>query len=432
MEPLLIVLIILLSAVGAAAGTFTGLVPGIHVNTLASIMLIAYPAIASAISGFADPAWVPVLVSACIMSASVVHSFVDFVPSVFTGAPDPDEVLSMLPGHRLLMVGHGMAAVRAAAIGSAIGAGCALLLAIPVQFIMINGLADKLDLLTLSVILFVLSVMIINEQKHRIWAVSLILVSGAMGYICMHGGLPCSGILGEGTLLFPLLSGLFGMPAMIMSTRNARIPPQKDTVKDPVGPAPGIKGVLMGCVAGWYPGITATAGASLAAAITPENEPARFISMTASIGTVTTVFSLITLSISGSGRSGTVLVIRDIVGDSVSGFCSETFMLLLVSVAVAIVLGYWITIGAGKVMSRVANSFDMNNLNKFIIVFVAALVLLLTGPCGLLILFVSTLIGFIPVMTDMSRIPLTGCLMVPVVLNELGLNDALMGILTSI
>ncbi len=62
------------------------------------------------------------VVACCIFAASTVHSFVDFVPSVFIGAPDPDEALSVLPGHRLLMEGRGMAAVRAAAVGSAVGA----------------------------------------------------------------------------------------------------------------------------------------------------------------------------------------------------------------------------------------------------------------------------------------------------------------------
>lgn len=418
MDPSLVILVVLASLMGAAAGTFTGLVPGIHVNTLASVMLILYPALSSAISLFADSSHVPVLVSACIMSASVVHSFVDFVPSVFTGAPDPDEVLSMLPGHRLLMEGYGMAAVRSAAIGSAVGACAAVLLAIPLQFLMVNGLADKLDTITFAVVLFTVTVIVLFG-RNRIWAVALLLLSGALGHICMHGGIPCSGILGESTLLFPLLSGLFGMPALLESMKNAKVPPQRDVVKDPVGAIPGIKGVLIGAVAGWYPGITATAGASLATAIMPEKGPAGFISLTASIGTVTAVFSLITLSVSGSGRSGTVLVIKDIIGDSITGFCTEAFMLLLLSVAVAAFLGYHLTISSGKIMAAAADRIDLRVLNKASVAVVALLVLLITGPYGLAILFIATVIGFVPLSAEMSRIPLTGCLLVPVLMSGL-------------
>ena len=133
MGPDIVLLVLSAGVIGAAIGTFTGMVPGIHVNTLAAMMLAAYPAIEDAMSGMTEPEYVPVLVSCCIMSASAVHSFVDFVPSAFIGAPDADEALSVLPAHRLLLQGEGMVAVRAAAVGSAVGASSALALAIPIQ-----------------------------------------------------------------------------------------------------------------------------------------------------------------------------------------------------------------------------------------------------------------------------------------------------------
>ncbi|MCL2031886.1 MAG: tripartite tricarboxylate transporter permease [Methanomassiliicoccaceae archaeon] len=421
MGPELILLVMGACLAGAAIGTFTGLVPGIHVNTLASIMLVSYPAISSFISSFADPSYVPIIVSSCIMSASVVHSFVDYVPAVFIGAPDPDEVLTTLPGHRLLMQGHGMRAVRAAAIGSAVGAAAAVLLAIPVQYLMLHGLAGWLDVFTVSFLLFTLSAMILKERSitNKIWAAVLVAVSGMLGLICMDLPIPSTGIAGEGTLLFPLLTGLFGMPVLLSSFKNASVPKQHDDGVQPVDHVPGIKGVLMGSIAGWYPGITATAGASLSSVFLPEDEPERFISVVASIGTVTSIFSLVTLSVSGSGRSGTVLVIREMIGDSVSGFCSPEFLLLLLSTAAASFLGYHITTKAGKVMSGMANRIDTLALNKAVVGFIVLLVLLLTGPFGLLILIISLLVGMIPLDMDVGRIPLTGCLMLPVVIHNL-------------
>ena len=417
MEPEILILAATMSILGAFAGTFTGLVPGIHVNTLASLMLILFPALESVISGFTDPTYAPILISSFIMSASVVHSFVDFVPSVFIGAPDPDEVLSVLPGHRLMMEGRGMAAVRAAAVGSTVGAAFSVLLAVPIQYLMLHGLSDILDMFTFSVLLFALCVMILNEKgtKKKIWGLAMVLVSGGMGYLCMMPELPCNGIMGEGTLLFPLLTGLFGMPTLLISVKNTIAPTQYDDA-DPVGPLPGIKGSLMGIIAGWYPGITSTVGASLASIFSPERDPARFISMVASIGTVTTVFSIVTLSVSNKGRSGTVLVIKDIIGDGLSGFCSPGFLLMLMSVMMAAFLGYHITIASGKMMISLSARIDTSILNKVVIVLVSILVLLLTGPFGVVILFFSTLIGLIPVDLDSDRIPLTGCLIVPVLI----------------
>jgi putative membrane protein len=242
----------------------------------------------------------------------------------------------------------------------------------------------------------------------------------------MQGNIPSGGVLGEGTLLFPLLTGLFGMPALLSSSKGAVIPEQTDDIKDPAGPLPAVKGVMIGCLAGWYPGITATAGASLASSLIPENNPAKFISMVASIGTVTTVFSIVTLSVSGSGRSGTVLVVKDIVGDSIYGFCSAEFLLLLFSVAVATFVGYYVTISSGKMMGKLAGNVDVAKMNKTVIVIVSLLVLLLTGPYGIFILVVSAVIGMIPQSEGMDRIPLTGCLILPTLLNEMGLLDDIM------
>ncbi|MBR2255479.1 MAG: tripartite tricarboxylate transporter permease, partial [Candidatus Methanomethylophilaceae archaeon] len=95
-----------MALLGAAMGTFSGLVPGIHVNTLASVMLAVYPSLASAMAFLGDDGS-RIAVSCCIMSASVVHSFVDFVPSVFIGAPDAEDAVSVLPAHRLLHQGEG-------------------------------------------------------------------------------------------------------------------------------------------------------------------------------------------------------------------------------------------------------------------------------------------------------------------------------------
>jgi len=428
MGPELFLLVLAASAAGAVLGTCTGLVPGVHVNTLASLLLVGYPGLEAMLADSVPAGTIPLLVSCGIMSAAVVHSFVDFVPSIFIGAPDADEALSVLPGHRLLAEGRGMAAVRSAAVGSAIGACCALLLAIPLQWLMLRGLAAQLDRLTLAVLLIALAAIVLTERR-RATTLLLVLAAGALGFAAMNAGIPCAGVLGEGTMLFPLLTGLFGLPPLLERKSQGRLPPQRDDGCDPVGPGPGLRGVLIGCLAGWYPGITATAGASLAAATGREQDPARFIALTASIGTVTAVFSVVTLSVSESGRSGTALVVKEIIGNILTGFCSEAFVLLLFSIAVAAALGYAATLAAGKLMARLADAVPTEPLADAVLVLIAALVLLLTGPWGLLVLTVSAALGMVPPALSVGRVPLSACLIVPVVLLETGFAEPLMELL---
>ena len=294
------------SLFGSGFGLFTGLVPGIHVNTLASVLLMAYPGLEIFLSGTIPQEQVPIAICSVIMSASVVHSYVDFVPSVFIGAPDAEDAVSVLPGHRLLLKGQGMKAVRAAAVGSLIGCSVAIAVAVPLQMAMTGDTYEYIDGLTKIVLVLVSLILLYNEMRkgHLIMGIVGFVLSGILGYAVMRLPIPCEGLFGEGTLLMPMLTGLFGLPVMLESDSGHPFPKQKDDKKDPVGPIPGFKGVLMGVVAGWFPGITSTVGATVSSTIMPDKSPEQFISTVASIGTVTTVLSLVTLSISGGGRSG--------------------------------------------------------------------------------------------------------------------------------
>ena len=423
MEAELIFFVIMISVAGAALGTFTGLVPGIHVNTLAVLMVSFYPLLSSVLSEMFPSEYIPILVASCIISAAVVHSFVDFVPSVFLGAPDPDEVLNVLPGHRMLLDGNGMIAVRSAAIGSLVGSMTAVAVAVPMQLILSGGFGEYLESITFSVLLITVIVMMTHERgTGMIWAFALFLISGALGIICMFIADEPIGIIPGGNLLLPLLTGLFGMPAMLLSLNNGDVPEQTDDNKFPVGPIPGLKGAIAGGIVGWFPGITATAGAVLLSSALPEKGSEKFISLVASIGSASAVFALVTLSVGGYGRTGTMLAAGEVLGDSISGFGNGIFLLMLLSVTVASFLGYAITIRSGRSMAGFVRNRDMNRMNRIIILMMIILVALMTGMYGLLILLASTVAGLIPTAANVSRVHLSGCLILPVLILNSGLG----------
>ena len=412
----------LASLAGAGMGTFSGLVPGIHVNTLAAVMLASYPAMEASLSGFLDPQSAAVAVCCCIMSASVIHSLLDFVPSVFVGAPDSEDCVSVLPGHRLLLQGKGMAAVRSAAVGSLVGTSAAILLAIPLQWLMLSGAEGVLDRISPFMVAGAALVVILAQFRRGAGSAGMaaFLVSGALGAAVMWLPIPSEGLFGEGSLMFPMLCGLFGVPVLLEASSEGRPPPQIDDGNDPQVAIAGLRGVVRGCVAGWFPGITATVGASVSACFMPENRPDRFIAVVASIGSVTAVLSLVTLSVSGSGRSGTALAIGEIAGAGISGLASETFLALLFSAAVGSMCGYVLTIRAGKAFASMASITDQARISRAVLAVNVALVLLLTGPFGLMVLLVALIAGFLPGSFGTDRTVLCGCLLLPVILNGIG------------
>ncbi|MFH1544756.1 MAG: tripartite tricarboxylate transporter permease, partial [archaeon] len=153
--------------IGCLAGVLTGLIPGIHVNTIALLVL--------AIAPENDFNFVLFLVS-----MAVVHSFVDFIPSIGLGAPSTDNFLSVLPGHRFLLKGKGFQAIKLSVVGG-VFAGVFSLLLLPVYFLFLIEFIELISFLIPSILLFVLFLTVISEKgaKRKAFALIVIFFSGA-------------------------------------------------------------------------------------------------------------------------------------------------------------------------------------------------------------------------------------------------------------
>ena len=524
MEPGLLLMVLYCTCAGAALGTFTGLAPGIHVNTLALIMLISYQTIAG-LMGTACGTFgiglghVPMLVCCIIISASVVHSFVDFIPSVFLGAPDEDTVLSVLPGHRLLLSGKGLEAVTCAAKGSLAGAALAIILTFPMFVLMSDpfDLYARFEPLIPGVLIIVMLLLVMaepddrrttisidarrgsvsrlehigvpmlvphdgepvrawgrlertsrrrfvlhsaqgewtvlaragtlagraqvtgvwrvrrNRSRNKLTALALLLSSGLLGFVALNGKLPLTGVWDgvDGNMLFPLLTGLFGLPTLLLSGSSGQIPEQCSDVSQDLETRAAIGGALAGGFVGWVPGVTSTTGTMIGSIANPERDDEegaarRFITMVSSVGTAAAVFGIIALAVTGKGRTGALLVVKQMLGTegvgALSSATSADTVTLLMSVFAAALLGYLITIRLGRRFAIEVGDLELDKLSKIIVVSLVLLVLLMSGIPGMLLLLSATLLGLVPPRIGTNRVHLTGCLLVPITLFFFGLD----------
>src|SRR5438445_2608412 len=97
--------IFLFIILGTVLGVLTGLIPGLHVNTLIPI-LVTLPFFTNS----------PELFSVFLICLGVSQIFSSFIPSIFLGAPEEDTALSVLPGHRILLEGKGLEAIKLVAL----------------------------------------------------------------------------------------------------------------------------------------------------------------------------------------------------------------------------------------------------------------------------------------------------------------------------
>jgi len=185
--------------IGCVLGIFTGLLPGLHVNTIALLALNL-------------PRFDGLGLTVLIASMAIVHTFVDFIPSILFGAPDSDTFLAMLPGHRLLLQGRGFAAVKLTVVGG-LFAGLASIAAGPVFVLFVEKSIGFLPVVIPFVLLAILAAMVLGEKGVEKMALALLFVSlsGFLGVLALNSRLPLQ------QPLFCLATGFFGASMLVDS-----------------------------------------------------------------------------------------------------------------------------------------------------------------------------------------------------------------------
>ena len=244
------------------------------------------------------------------------------------------------------------------------------------------------------------------------WSVLLFLLSGMLGVMAMNGLVPGEDIWKgmEGNMLMPLFTGLFGLPLLIGSSRGRM--PEQDIEADAAPSMTGaLRGTFMGGLVGWLPGVTATAGAVLTTML-PRSRggPEEFISTVSAVGTGAAVLGLGTLLLIGKGRSGTLLAMQEAMPSlSVADMPSLLLCILFTSL-----VSYILTMRLGRKLLLRAQGRDLTKLNQGALVGMVILSFLLAGLGGLVLLTLSTILGMVPGKVGVSRVHLTGCLLLPI------------------
>jgi len=94
---------------GILLGIITGITPGLHVNTIGIILF----SISDEILKYTNA----LTLCSFLVSISICHAMIEFIPSLLLGIPEENTILSIQPGHRLLFKGKGKQAIRLISVG---------------------------------------------------------------------------------------------------------------------------------------------------------------------------------------------------------------------------------------------------------------------------------------------------------------------------
>ncbi|MFW6144727.1 MAG: tripartite tricarboxylate transporter permease [Candidatus Natronoplasma sp.] len=459
----LLALAFLFTFMGICLGIITGLIPGIHVNTI-SFMIISSLSVlilfaAQLLSSFQPSTTeILILISMLVIGCMVTHTFLNFIPATYFGAPEGETALSVLPAHRMLLKGRGYEAVKASSYGSFAALFLALLLILPARLVMGDPINfyDRLVPLIPVILFSVVLVLILQEGRslldHRpkMVAAGLFLLSGLLGFIVLtptglhslnwtpveQEGLPATSMM-----LFPMFTGLFGISNLLVSlmdepdipeqmTEGVRVKLKKKSQFRGV-----INGTLSGGLVGWLPGITAAAATTVTTIFTPrkqsrEEKSREFIMAVSAVDTSCAIFTLVALFIIMRARSGAMQAVLKLNEAHLQEWASifevpSLFLLLLFSVIISGAVAHLLTLSLGKTFAGVHKKIEYKRLSKGIIIFLVILMFALSGPLGLFIGVIATSIGLIPPLYGLRRVHLMGCIILPIMLFLLGLDTYL-------
>ncbi len=433
---------------GAVAGVFTGLIPGVHVNTVTALLLAVSAGLASL--GVEYP---ELLAFTC--SLAISHTFFDVVPGLFLGIPG-DEAFAQLPGHRLVKRGEGEAAIRLSVAGSLIG----LALGLPVMVVpLLAGAIGGLEALVRPAMFLVLvsvSGILVLTDRRKGWSLFVFLSSGLLGVAVFGSPLVAGGVDAPVNALFPSLAGLFGVAGLLfaigtVAPGGGKAPSSTRASLGMSAPriaADGGIGGGAGLLVGLLPGLGAANAATLLLLLQrllgrlsrrtrgksgapgpPRDDPAdarSYLVTTSSLNTSEALFAIAALYVIQRSRSGASIAVERILGGDVF---PEDLRLMAVAMAIAGGVAATIMWFFGPRFASMFDSVDETGLNWSVIAFLVVLTSLLLGLGGLTILAVATAVGMVPLLFGVRRAQLMGFFLVPAMLFFSGRQERLVALL---
>ncbi len=380
---------------GIAFGLIAGLVPGLHINLISSLILAG--------SGIVLDYFSAKEIGVFIVAMGITHAFVEVVPSIFLGAPDDTTALLMLPGHKMLHEGLGYDAVRFATTG-ALGCLLCTLALFPVLLLVFPAVFHTIKPLIGWLLLILVIVLIAREKKDWWKALIVFSITGLLGFAVLKK-------LAIEQPLLPLLSGLFGASSLALSLfERTKIPVQIGRFAR-LEKKEGIKGIIGGLAGGTlvtlFPGLGPGHAGALATTIF-RSTGRTYLVLVGGLHTADFLASITTLVALGKARNGAIAALEQLMHVT-----TNDLWLFGITALIAGIIAAGLALLCAKGFSEIIERVNYPLLSLSVLVFLAVLVVLISEWKGIVLLAVSTLIGMLAPWLKVSRAHAMGCLLVP-------------------
>jgi putative membrane protein len=334
---------------------------------------------------------------------SITHTFIDFIPSIFLGAPDEDTFLSVLPGHKLFLSGLGLQAAYLTLYGSLCGIIITLL--ISPLFIITLPIIYNIISSIIPFILILISIFICLRDKNILIAIMIFLLSGFLGLITFN--LPID------QPLTPLLTGLFGLSSLITSIKS-----KTKIVKQNISLLPSmtkkewknsiLAALTISPIGSFLPGIGSGHAATIGSEVFKQTDKS-FLFLNGAMNTIIMGLSFLTLYSIDKSRSGSAAIIKLILKE----INLSNLVLIIMTILISGIVAFFIGLFLSKKIAVNIEKISYSKLNISVILILIILNVIVTNWIGLIVLATSTALGIFAISSDSKRINLMGCLIIP-------------------
>ncbi len=375
---------------GIVFGTIAGLIPGLHSNNITRI-------------AFLTPLF-GVEAIVFVISMATTQSFVDFIPTIFIGAPSSSTFEGVLPGHKLFLEGRAHEAVMLTVFGG-ITATIISVIMLPFFIKFLEYFPQHFQIAIPAILVFSLMLLVFSEDtKHKkIIALFVIIVSATQGFFFENQ-------------IFPLISGYFGISTLIKSVmtkektkkQEQKIIIEKNNIND------SLTGVIGGAIVSFVPGIGNNLAAAIIRLFRQKIRTKNYLVLLGSINTSNFIFSLPVLFFLNKTRNGAMVFLKETIF-----FTQQEIIIAVITILVSAGIGGIITIGLSKKMVKKINQRkklekDSKKIEKGAIIFIVLMVIFFNGLIGLTALVFSTALGLVAINKKVKRSNCLGFLIIPV------------------
>ncbi|MFH1520131.1 MAG: tripartite tricarboxylate transporter permease [Candidatus Micrarchaeota archaeon] len=369
---------------GWILGIVSGIFPGLHSNTIISIL---------------DSMNIePQQLALMIIALYPTHLIISIIPSIFFGIPEEGTVLLVLPGHRMVLQGNGIGALKIVLASSIVAA----LIAVSIFFI--SGDIYKLTYGILKQyfphIVALFSIILILKSKRPYFALPIFICAGMLGYSALRSDMPDP--------FLPLFSGMFAAAA-ILTYRKCPVPKQTDSEIKPNFLKYTAIGVAAGMFADLLPGISSPSQVATFMSILVPLNTLGYMAAVSAIGMSEAIFSLSTAASIGKARIGATVWLSKLV--DINSEIVPLLILFLISISMSASLVFLLR----KKIAKLAE-LDFSKANIILLVYLVVISFLIDSWLGLAVFLIGAGLGWITIKMGVERTMLMGAVIVPVLL----------------